>query len=101
MKKSKINISTRLSRVGLNPKINYGIPNPPVYHASTILYPNSKSQRNKKVKFQYGRIGTPTSETFCNAIADLYDAAGSVITPSVWLQLLFVFYHLFKKAVIY
>ena len=82
MKKSKINISTRLSRIGLNPKINYGIPNPPVYHASTILYPNSKSQRNKKVKFQYGRIGTPTSETFCNAIADLYDADGSVITPS-------------------
>lgn len=82
MKKSKKNISTRLSRVGLNPKSNYGIPNPPVYHASTILYPNSKSQRTKKVKFQYGRTGTPTSDTFCNAIADLYEADGSVITPS-------------------
>ena len=82
MKKSKKNISTRLSRVGLNPNSNYGIPNPPVYHASTILYPNSKSHRTKKVKFQYGRFGTPTSETFCNAIADLYDADGSILAPS-------------------
>ena len=54
-------------------------------HKDTIqdrLYPNSKSHRTKKVKFQYGRFGTPTSETFCNAIADLYDADGSIVTPS-------------------
>ena len=82
MKNSKKNISTTLSRVGLNPILNYGIPNPPVYHASTILYPNSKSHRTKKVKYQYGRFGTPTSETFCNAIADLYDADGSIVAPS-------------------
>ena len=82
MKNSKKNISTTLSRVGVNPKLNYGIPNPPVYHASTILYPNSKSHRTKKVKYQYGRFGTPTSETFCNAIADLYDADGSIVARS-------------------
>ena len=82
MKKIKKRISTKIARVGLNPSINFGIPNPPVYHASTILYPNSKSRREKKIKFQYGRYGTPTSEAFCNAIADLYEADGSVIASS-------------------
>ena len=82
MKKSKKNISTKLSRVGLNPSKNFGIPNPPVYHASTILYPNSKSQRNRNTQYQYGRIATPTSETFCQSIADLYNTDGSIVTPS-------------------
>ena len=82
MKKIKKRISTIISRVGLNPSKNFGIPNPPVYHASTILYPNSKSQRNRNTQYQYGRIATPTSETFCQSIADLYNADGSIVTPS-------------------
>ena len=56
MKRIKKRISTIISRVGLNPSKNFGIPNPPVYHASTILYPNSKSQRNRNATNQLEEI---------------------------------------------
>ena len=82
MKKKHIISSTKITHTGLKPKINFGIPNPPVYHASTILYPDSKSRRNKKVKFQYGRMGTPTSQAFCDTISELYNADGSIVAPS-------------------
>ena len=81
IKKNTIS-STKITHTGLKPKTNFGIPNPPVYHASTILYPDSKSRRNKKVKFQYGRTGTPTSQAFCDTMAELYNADGSIIAPS-------------------
>ena len=82
MNKKKTISSTEISHTGLKPKANFGIPNPPVYHASTILYPNSKSRREKKIKFQYGRTGTPTSNAFCDTIAELYNADGSILAPS-------------------
>ena len=82
MNKKKTITSTEISHTGLKPKANFGIPNPPVYHASTILYPNSKSRREKKIKFQYGRTGTPTSNAFCDTIAELYNADGSILAPS-------------------
>ena len=82
MNKKKTISSTEITHTGLKPKANFGIPNPPVYHASTILYPNSKSRREKKIKFQYGRTGTPTSNAFCDTIAELYNADGSILAPS-------------------
>ena len=48
MNKKNTISSTKITHSGLKPKTNFGIPNPPVYHASTILYPNSKSRREKK-----------------------------------------------------
>ena len=80
-KKHRIS-STKIVHSGLKPKTNFGIPNPPVYHASTILYSNSKSRREKKIKFQYGRTGTPTSRAFSDTMAELYNADGSIIAPS-------------------
>ena len=74
--------STKISRVGLKPSTNFGIPNPPVYHASTILYPKSESRRKRNVPYQYGRMGTPTSDVLSKAIAELYEAEGSIIAPS-------------------
>ena len=82
MSKKNTISSTKITHTGLKPKTNFGIPNPPIYHASTILYPDSKSRRNKKVKFQYGRTGTPTSQAFCDTMAELYNADGSIIAPS-------------------
>ncbi len=82
MTKKKFKLSTKLARSGLNPKNNFGIPNPPVYHASTILYPNAASRRNRMVPYEYGRFGTPTSEALSKAISGLYDAEGAVLLPS-------------------
>ena len=80
--KKSISNSTKISRLGLKPSTNFGIPNPPVYHASTILYPKSESRRKRNVPYQYGRMGTPTSDVLCKAIAELYEAEGSIIAPS-------------------
>ena len=82
MKKKSLNISTKLARAGINPKNNFGIPNPPVYHASTILYPDSKSRRSRKVAYEYGRYGTPTSDALSISVAQLYEAEGTILTPS-------------------
>ena len=80
--KKSISNSTKISRLGLKPYTNYGIPNPPVYHASTILYPKSESRRKRNVPYQYGRMGTPTSDVLSKSIAELYEAEGSIIAPS-------------------
>ena len=82
MSDKKLSRSTKIAHAGLNPEENFGIPNPPVYHASTILYPDSKSRRHRKVPYEYGRFGTPTSNAICKVISDLYDAEGTVIAPS-------------------
>ena len=73
MKKNKLHrIETIASHAGLNPKDNYGIVNPPVYHASTILSPSMKSYKKRTGKnYTYGRNGTPTSESLEKAISDL------------------------------
>ena len=84
-KKNKKNykIETLTSHSGLSPDDNYGIVNPPVYHASTILSPTMKDYKTKKnKKYTYGRNGTPTTDSLEYAIAKIYDAKGAVLAPS-------------------
>src|SRR6185369_5433203 len=52
---------TILAVAGRDPDNNFGIVNPPVYHASTILSPTMEKFENR-VPFEgfgYGRNGTP------------------------------------------
>ena len=67
---------------GMNPAENHGIPNPPVYHASTILKPSMDDYRHHRGEFDYGRIGTPTSRALEAAVASLYGADDAVAVPS-------------------
>ena len=46
---------TRLTHAGLDPHANHGVVNPPVYHASTILYPTVEALE-KAVKDAGGTI---------------------------------------------
>ena len=67
---------TVIATAGRNPKANHGIINPPVYHASTVLFPTvaelHESQRRKVPnKTRYGRHGTPTTFALEEAIAEL------------------------------
>lgn len=66
---------TILVHAGLRPFDNHGIVNPPVYHCSTVLFPTldalEQSDRNPFDAVNYGRIGTPTSFAFENAVAEL------------------------------
>jgi cysteine-S-conjugate beta-lyase len=55
----------------------HGIVNPPVYHASTILFPTVAALKSGGQPYVYGRRGTPTSRALETSIARLeggYDA---------------------------
>ena len=66
---------TLLAHAGRAPEKNFGVVNPPVYHASTILYPTvaefEASGRNRYNQITYGRHGTPTSSALEEAVAAL------------------------------
>lgn len=74
---------TLLGHVGNAPFENHGMVNPPVYHASTILFPTLEAYRSgKTARVRYGRRGTPTSYAFEEAVAALEGGSGGVSTPS-------------------
>ncbi|HEX3969707.1 MAG TPA: cystathionine beta-lyase [Stellaceae bacterium] len=64
---------TLLVHAGRAPEKNFGVVNPPVYHASTILFPTvaeyEASGRNRYNQITYGRHGTPTTRAFEEALA--------------------------------
>src|SRR5689334_25346804 len=76
--------ATRLVTAGRDPGSNYGFVNPPVYHASTVLYPTAADQVAHRARYQYGRRGTPTTEALEQAIAEIEgpQCAGVVLVPS-------------------
>src|SRR3954470_3224644 len=77
---------TKLTHAGNSPFDNHGIVNPPVYHASTVLYRTVEELRFKeKAPYEhvtYGRTGTPTSWAFENAVAALEEADRAIAMPS-------------------
>ena len=64
---------TLLTHAGRTPEKNYGVVNPPVYHASTILFPTvealEEAFRHRYDNVTYGRHGTPTTSAFEEAVA--------------------------------
>jgi cystathionine beta-lyase len=71
----KLRKETQITTAGRDPEANFGAVNPPVYHASTIVYPSVKAhdeaRKNKFDGVQYGRLGTPTTFAFEEAVAAL------------------------------
>jgi len=76
--------NTRVVTAGRDPAAYYGFVNPPVYHASTVLYPSAEDFVAHRAPYQYGRRGTPTTEALEGAIADLEgpQCAGVSLLPS-------------------
>jgi cystathionine beta-lyase len=64
-------MATRLANAGRDPFAHHGYVNPPVYHASTLLYPSAEDYIAHRGQYQYGRRGTPTSEALATALADI------------------------------
>lgn len=66
---------TLLTTVGRDPANNFGIVNPPVYHASTVTYRTvAEMEEIGKAPFDnvyYGRHGTPTTFALQDAMAEL------------------------------
>jgi cystathionine beta-lyase len=75
---------TRLVISGRDPQAYHGYVNPPVYHASTMLYPTAEDQVAHRSRYSYGRRGTPTSEALENALTELEGeaCAGVALLPS-------------------
>jgi len=75
---------TLLVNAGRDPKAQHGFVNPPVYHASTVLYPTAEDQFAHRSRYQYGRRGTPTSEALETALTELEGdgCAGVALLPS-------------------
>src|SRR5712691_2304344 len=76
--------ATRLVVGGRNPSANHGFVNPPVYHASTVLYPTAEDFLARRSRYRYGRRGTPTSEALEAALRELEgpECAGVTLLPS-------------------
>jgi cysteine-S-conjugate beta-lyase len=76
--------ATRLVAGGRDANANHGFVNPPVYHASTVLYPTAEDFLARRARYLYGRRGTPTSEALENALRTLEGSAcaGVALLPS-------------------
>lgn len=73
---------TLLVQAGRHPHENHGFVNPPVIHASTVLFPDVETMLSGKQTYVYGRRGTPTSAGLEEAVSALEGAAGTALTPS-------------------
>ena len=78
--------ATLAAHAGRDPLNNHGIVNPPVYHASTVLFPTLKDLKNASAlprgSVYYGRYGTPTRHALEEAIATLEGGYGSLCVSS-------------------
>ena len=75
-------INTRLTHGGNDPLDYYGFVNPPVVHASTVLFPDAATLASRQQKYTYGTRGTPTTDALAKAIDELEGSAGTIIVPS-------------------
>lgn len=73
---------TAIVTAGRNPEANFGIVNPPVYHASTVLYPTLEAVKAHTQPVTYGRRGTPTTFALQDAIAELEGGYKTALTSS-------------------
>ncbi len=85
-KKDSYRPDTKLSVLGRDPFAHHGIVNPPVYHASTVLFPTVKALKDPgnraPGKVFYGRYGTPTTFALEEAVAEIEGGYRSVIVGS-------------------
>ena len=71
---------------GRHPKDHQGIVNPPVYHASTVIFPTLAEYEDKGNKpfegVRYGRTGTPTTFALEEAVTALYGGHKTIALSS-------------------
>ncbi|HET7413814.1 MAG TPA: cystathionine beta-lyase, partial [Pararhizobium sp.] len=78
----KRGINTRLAHSGYDPRGFHGFVNPPVVHASTVLFSDAHTMETRNQKYTYGTRGTPTTDALAEAIDELEGSAGTIIVPS-------------------
>ncbi|MBV1689103.1 cystathionine beta-lyase [Novosphingobium sp. G106] len=84
----KQNPATKLVTAGRRPEWTGAVVNPPVWRASTHLYPDMAAhkdgpRRNEDGRFFYGRRGGPTQWALADALTEIEPgAAGTMLYPS-------------------
>lgn len=73
---------TTLVVSGREPETHFGFVNTPIYHGSTVLYPDLATLKTRNQRYQYGRRGSPTLDTLETALTELEGGAGTVLSPS-------------------
>lgn len=73
---------TRIVHGGTDLDFEIRIVNPPVYRASTVLYPTVESLKDHNRTYTYGRHGTPTTRALETALAALEGGEKTVLLPS-------------------
>ena len=76
--------ATLVTTEGRDPERHEGVVNPPVYHASTILFPNLEAMERARPGrgVYYGRYGTPTTFALEAAVAKLEGGHESIAVGS-------------------
>ena len=80
--RAKWGINTRLTHSGNDPRDFHGFVNPPIVHASTVLFPDSATMEGQKQRYTYGTHGTPTTDALASAVDELEGSAGTIIVSS-------------------
>ena len=97
-----MNIKTKLTKIGRDPKINKGYINPGIYKGSTLIFNDFKSyikDRDRKDDVAYYGINiNPTWNKFERAISKLYGATDTVATPSGLAALVIPFFTFLKNG---
>lgn len=78
----ELGVNTRLTHGGYNPREYHGFVNPPVVHASTVLFPDARTMDKRAQKYTYGLRGTPTTDALAEATNELEGSAGTIMVPS-------------------
>ncbi len=73
---------TKLAHAGRDPLAFHGFVNPPVVHASTVLYPDTKTMVTGAQTYSYARRGNPTTNSLEGAMKEIEGAAGVKIANS-------------------
>ncbi|MEM0906915.1 MAG: cystathionine beta-lyase [Pseudomonadota bacterium] len=74
--------ATNIVRTGLKPMEYHGFVNPPVVHASTVLFPDVDTMARKGQRYTYGRSGTPTTDALTDIVNELEGADATVLAPT-------------------
>ena len=76
--------ATLVTALGRDPLRQHGVVNPPVYHASTILFPSVAAMEAARPRdgTYYGRYGTPTTAALEQAIARLEGGDRAIVVGS-------------------
>lgn len=75
--------NTLLAHGPYDPRSMHGFVNPPVIHASTVLFESTDAMKNRKsLPYTYGLRGTPTTSVLEDALSELENAHGTILVPS-------------------